>query len=80
MRLVGDHEARGRRVNEQGNAGKSDLGFGTQSDSDAFAILQFQTAHKNLRRSGKLDDETKKAVRGAMDEPLRQSFDDNNVA
>jgi len=55
------------------------MGFGADSDSDAFAILRFQTEHKKLRRTGKLDDDTKKAVRDAMDEPLRKSFDDDNA-
>ena len=54
------------------------MGFGAESDSDAFAFLKFQTAHKKLKRTGKLDDDTKNSVRDAMNEPLRQSFDDRN--
>ena len=38
------------------------MGFGAEGASATFAILRFQTA-KNLRRTGKLDDATKKAVR-----------------
>jgi hypothetical protein len=55
------------------------VGFGTQSDSDAFVILQFQGAHKKLRRTGQLDDDTKQAVRDMMDEPLKSQFDDEDT-
>ena len=52
------------------------MGFGAESDSDAFAILKFQGAHKKLKRTGELDNDTREAVRDAMNEPLRKSFDD----
>ena len=52
------------------------LGFGAQGDSDAFAILKFQGAHKKLKRTGKLDDDTKQAVRDLDDQKLRRAFED----
>jgi hypothetical protein len=53
------------------------LGFGAQGESDAFGILKFQEAHKNLKRTGKLDDETKKAIRELEGEKLSNVFDDD---
>lgn len=50
------------------------MGFGGEGASDAFVILKFQAARK-LRRTGKLDDATKKAVRDTEERPLRESFD-----
>ena len=52
------------------------LGFGTNNDNDAYAIRKFQTAHKELERSGVLDDDTKKAVRDLDDASLSDSFVD----
>ena len=52
------------------------LGFGAQGDSDAFAIRKFQSVHKKLKRTGKLDDDTKQAVRDLDDKRLRDWFDD----
>jgi len=50
------------------------LGFGGDGASDEFVILKFQAARK-LRRTGKLDDATKEAVRDTEQRPLRESFD-----
>jgi len=52
------------------------LGFGAQGDSDASAIRKFQSVHKKLKRTGKLDEDTKQAVRDLDDKRLRDSFDD----
>ena len=52
------------------------LGFGAQGDSDAFAVRKFQGAHKKLKRTGRLDDDTKQAVRDLDDQKLRPAFDD----
>lgn len=52
------------------------LGFGVQGDSDAVAIRNFQSVHKKLERTGKLDDDTKQAVRDLDDKRLRDWFDD----
>ncbi len=53
------------------------LGFGAQGDSDAFAIRKFQGAHKNLKRTGLLDDATKQAVRDLENSKLRPAFEDD---
>jgi hypothetical protein len=50
------------------------LGFGGEGASDSFVLLKFQAARK-LRRTGKLDEATKKAVRDTEQRSLRESFD-----
>ncbi len=50
------------------------LGFGGEGTSDAFVLLRFQAA-RGLRRTGKLDEATKQAVRDTEQRSLRESFD-----
>lgn len=56
------------------------IGFGTPGDSDSFVIRKFQDAHRKLKRTGKLDDDTKQAVRDLETEKLSDSFDDEPEA